>query len=353
MYFCSMFENKNSRTELSQLGEFGLIQYIKDNVTLSQPGSLTGIGDDAAVIDNGPGRTIITTDMLLEGVHFDLAYCPLKHLGYKSVVVNVSDLCAMNATPRQIVIGLGLSNRFSLDAIEEFYSGVLLACERYGVDLVGGDTTSSKSGLVISITAIGSAPAEDLVYRSGAKENDLICVTGDLGAAYMGLQLLNREKQIYIENPQAQPDLQGYDYILERQLKPEARLDIIRRFKTWYIQPSSMIDISDGLASELLHICKASDKGCQIYEDKLPIDHLTRELGMELGMDATVAALNGGEDYELLFTLPLSEYEKIKDRGEISIIGHITDANAGYQFVDRQNGVHPLTAQGWDAFLSK
>jgi thiamine-monophosphate kinase len=348
-----MFENKNSRTELNQLGEFGLIQYIKDNVTLSQPGSLTGIGDDAAVIDNGPGRTVITTDMLLEGVHFDLAYCPLKHLGYKSVVVNVSDLCAMNATPRQIVIGLGLSNRFSLDAIEEFYAGVLLACERYGVDLVGGDTTSSKSGMVISITAIGSAPQEELVYRNGAKENDLICVTGDLGAAYMGLQLLNREKQIYLENPQAQPDLQGYDYILERQLKPEARLDITRRFKTWYIQPTSMIDISDGLASEILHICKASDKGCQIYEEKLPIDHLTRELGMELGIDATVAALNGGEDYELLFTLPISEYEKIKDRAEISIIGHITDVNAGYQFIDRQNGVHPLTAQGWDAFLAK
>ncbi|HOS48451.1 MAG TPA: thiamine-phosphate kinase [Bacteroidia bacterium] len=348
-----MFENKNSRTELNQLGEFGLIQYIKDNVTLSQPGSLTGIGDDAAVIDNGPGRTVITTDMLLEGVHFDLSYCPLKHLGYKSVVVNVSDLCAMNATPRQIVIGLGLSNRFSLDAIEEFYAGVMLACERYGVDLVGGDTTSSKSGMVISITAIGSAPQEELIYRNGAKENDLICVTGDLGAAYMGLQLLNREKQIYLENPQAQPDLQGYDYILERQLKPEARLDIIRRFKTWYIQPTSMIDISDGLASEILHICKASNKGCQIYEEKLPIDHLTRELGMELGIDATVAALNGGEDYELLFTLPISEYEKIKDRAEISIVGHITDVNAGYQFVDRQNGVHPLTAQGWDAFLSK
>jgi len=348
-----MFENKNSRTELNQLGEFGLIQYIKNNVTLSQPGSLTGIGDDAAVIDNGPGRTVITTDMLLEGVHFDLSYCPLKHLGYKSVVVNVSDLCAMNATPRQIVIGLGLSNRFSLDAIEEFYAGVMLACERYGVDLVGGDTTSSKSGMVISITAIGSAPQEELIYRNGAMENDLICVTGDLGAAYMGLQLLNREKQIYLENPQAQPDLQGYDYILERQLKPEARLDIIRRFKTWYIQPTSMIDISDGLASEILHICKASNKGCQIYEEKLPIDHLTRELGMELGIDATVAALNGGEDYELLFTLPISEYEKIKDRAEISIVGHITDVNAGYQFVDRQNGVHPLTAQGWDAFLSK
>lgn len=348
-----MFDNKNSRTELQSLGEFGLIKYIKDNVTLSQSGSLIGIGDDAAVIDNGPGRTVVSTDMLLEGVHFDLSYCPLKHLGYKSVVVNVSDICAMNAVPKQIVIGIALSNRFSLDAVEEFYEGVLLACERYGVDLVGGDTCSSQAGMVISITAIGIAQDEELVYRTGALENDLICVTGDLGAAYMGLQLLNREKQIYLENPQAQPDLQGFDYILERQLKPEARQDIIQRFKTWYIKPNSMIDVSDGLASELLHICKASNVGCQIYEEKLPIDHLTRDLGMELGLDPTVAALNGGEDYELLFTIPMSEYEKIKDRAEISIIGHITNKDAGMNLVDKQNGVHPLTAQGWDAFLNK
>lgn len=348
-----MFDNKNSRTELQSLGEFGLIKYIKDNVTLSQPGSLKGIGDDAAVIDNGPGRTVVTTDMLLEGVHFDLSYCPLKHLGYKSVVVNVSDICAMNAVPKQIVIGIGLSNRFSLDAIEEFYEGVLLACERYGVDLVGGDTCSSQSGMVISITAIGIAQEEELVYRNGAQENDLICVTGDLGAAYMGLQLLNREKKIYLENPQAQPDLQGYDYILERQLKPEARLDIIQRFKTWYVKPNSMIDVSDGLASELLHICNSSSVGCQIYEEKLPIDHLTRDLGMELGLDPTVAALNGGEDYELLFTISMNDYEKIKDRAEISIIGHITNKDAGLNLVDKQNGVHPLTAQGWDAFLNK
>jgi thiamine-monophosphate kinase len=348
-----MFDNKNSRTELQSLGEFGLIKYIKDNVTLYQPGSLTGIGDDAAVIDNGPGRTVVTTDMLLEGVHFDLSYCPLKHLGYKSVVVNVSDICAMNAVPKQIVIGIGLSNRFSLDAIEEFYEGVLLACERYGVDLVGGDTCSSQAGMVISITAIGIAQEDELVYRNGAQENDLICVTGDLGAAYMGLQLLNREKKIYLENPQAQPDLQGYDYILERQLKPEARLDIIQRFKTWYVKPNSMIDVSDGLASELLHICNASSVGCQVYEEKLPIDHLARDLGMELGLDPTVAALNGGEDYELLFTISMSDYEKIKDRAEISIIGHITNKDAGLNLVDKQNGVHPLTAQGWDAFLNK
>ena len=345
-----MFENKNTRTELGQLGEFGLIEYIRENVKLSQPGSLTGIGDDAAVIDNGSERTVVSTDMLIEGVHFDLAYCPLKHLGYKAVVVNVSDLCAMNATPRQIVISLGLSNRFSLDAVEELYEGIFLACENYGVDLVGGDTCSSPSGLVINITAIGSAAADKIVYRNGAKVNDLICVTGDVGGAYMGLQLLSREKRIFLENPTAQPDLSGYDYLLERQLKPEARMDIINKFKTWYIQPSSLIDVSDGLASELLHICRASDVGCQIYEEKIPIDHLTRELGLELGLDPTVAALNGGEDYELLFTIPLTEFEKINERAEISIIGHITHKEAGYTLVDRQNGAHPLVAQGWDAF---
>lgn len=348
-----MFENKDNRTELQNLGEFGLIEHIKNQVKLTQPGSIIGIGDDAAVINNGEGQTVITTDLLLEGVHFDLSYCPLKHLGYKSVVVNISDVCAMNAIPKQITLGLGISNRFSLETVEEFFSGVLLACERYGVDLVGGDTTSSQSGMVISITAIGIAPAQDIVYRNGAKENDLICVTGDLGGAYMGLQLLNREKKIFLENPNAQPDLQGFDYILERQLKPEARLDIVQRFKTWYLQPTSMIDISDGLASEILHICHQSEVGCQIYEEKLPIDHLTRELGMELGLDATMAALNGGEDYELLFTIPMSEYEKVKDRAEISVVGHITHKSAGYHFVDRQNNVHPLSAQGWDAFLSK
>lgn len=345
-----MFENKDNRTELETLGEFGLINHIKQSIHLQNPGSLTGIGDDAAVIDNGPGRTIVTTDMLLEGVHFDLTYTPLKHLGYKAVVVNISDICAMNALPTQIVCGLALSNRFSLEAVEELMLGMKLACERYGVDLVGGDTCASKSGLVISITAIGHAKEEALVYRSGAKINDLICVTGDLGAAYMGLQLLNREKKIFLENPAAQPELKGYDYLLERQLKPEARLDIIQRFETWFIQPSSMIDISDGLASELMHLCTQSTTGCQIYEEKIPIDHLTSELGVELGLDPTVAALNGGEDYELLFTLSLTEYEKIKDRAEISIIGHMTEATAGYLFVDRQQNVHELKAQGWDAF---
>jgi thiamine-monophosphate kinase len=347
-----MFENKQNRTELSSLGEFGLIDHIRQQVKLVQPGSLKGIGDDAAVIDNGPGQAIVTTDLLLEGVHFDLTYTPLKHLGYKAVVVNLSDICAMNATPRQIVCALGLSNRFSLEAVEELMEGILLACERYGVDLVGGDTCSSSSGLVISITAIGNAPAGEVVYRNGAGVNDLICVTGDIGAAYMGLQLLNREKRIFLENPSVQPELSGYDYLLERQLKPEARLDIVQRFNTWYLRPTAMIDVSDGLASDLIHVCRQSGKGCQIYEDKLPIDHLVRELGMELGIDPTVAALNGGEDYELLFTIPLSEFEKIRERAEIAVIGHITDEPGAYRFIDRQQQVHELKAQGWDAFRS-
>lgn len=347
-----MFENKNGRTELSALGEFGLIGHISQHVKLHQPGSLKGIGDDAAVIDNGPGRTVVTTDMLVEGVHFDLSYCPLKHLGYKAVAVNLSDLCAMNAQPRQILCGLSLSNRFSLEAVEELISGMLLACERYGADLVGGDTCSSAGGLSISITAIGHAQENELVYRSGARENDLICVTGDLGSAYMGLQLLNREKRVFLENPNIQPELSGHDYLLERQLKPEPRVDMLQRFTSWYVKPSAMIDISDGLASDLMHICKASGVGCKVYEEKLPIDHLTRELALEFGIDPTVAALNGGEDYELLFTLPLSEYGKISDRSEISIVGHITAADEGYRFIDRQEHEHELRAQGWDAFRS-
>ena len=347
-----MFENKEDRTELNELGEFGLINFIKDAVQLKNPESLEGIGDDAAVIDNKL-LTVVTTDLLLEKIHFDLSYCPLKHLGYKAVVVNVSDIYAMNAEPKQIVIGLGLSNRFSLDAVEELYEGIRLACDMYGVDLVGGDTSASASGLVISVTAIGAAKKEDLVYRDGASLNDLICVTGDLGAAYMGLQLLQREKQVYLETPTVQPDLSGYDYLLERQLKPEARKDIIRQLKELNIKPTSMIDISDGLSSELLHICTQSKVGCQVYEEKIPIDHLTRQLADEFEMVPTVAAMNGGEDYELLFTIPLSEYEKIKDRSEISIIGHITDESAGYTLVDTQNVSHPLTAQGWNSLLNK
>lgn len=348
--FALMFENRENRTELQELGEFGLIDRINKSVSLTQPGTIRGIGDDAAVVDNGKGKTVLTTDMLLEGVHFDLSYVPLKHLGYKAVMVNLSDICAMNAEPKQILVSIGLSNRFSLEALDELYEGILLACSQYGVDLVGGDTTSSRQGLVINITAIGFADEKDLVYRDGAKVNDLICVTGDLGAAYMGLQILNREKEVFLENPAAQPDLEGFDYLLERQLKPEARVDIIRKFKTWYIKPNAMIDISDGLASEIIHICKQSGTGCQIYEEKIPVDHLTRETARDFNLDPSVCALNGGEDYELLFTIPLKSFEQIKERVEISVIGHITDVSAGYNFVDRQGGVHPLTAQGWDAF---
>ena len=352
-----MFENKEGRTELNELGEFGLIKLINESVQLRNPETVAGIGDDAAVIDLSPTEgekkvAVVTTDMLLENVHFDLSYCPLKHLGYKAVVVNLSDIYAMNAEPKQIVIGLALSNRFSLDAVEELYEGIRLACEIYGVDLVGGDTTSSTSGLVISITAIGAAAKENIVYRNGAKQNDLICVTGDLGAAYLGLQLLQREKQVYLEAPGVQPDLSGYDYLLERQLKPEARKDIITQLRVLNIQPTAMIDISDGLSSELLHICSQSRVGCQVYEEKIPIDHLARQLADELGIMATVAAMNGGEDYELLFTIPLSDYEKIKDRTDISIIGHITDENAGCVMIDNQDNLHPLTAQGWNS-LSK
>ena len=348
-----MFDNKQNRTELGDIGEFGLINVIAKAVHLKNKSSLRGIGDDAAIIDNEGNTTVVTTDLLLENIHFDLSYCPLKHLGYKAVVVNLSDIYAMNAEPKQIVVGLGLSNRFSLDAVEELYDGIRLACDVYGVDLVGGDTSSSASGLIISITAIGTADKQDLVYRNGARVNDLICVTGDLGAAYMGLQLLQREKQVFLEAPTVQPDLTGYDYLLARQLKPEARKDIIARLKELGIKPTSMIDVSDGLSSELLHLCSQSQVGCQVYQDKLPIDHLTQQLAVEFGVDATAAVMNGGEDYELLFTIPLSDYEKIKDRSEISIIGHVTELATGSVMVDQSDNVHPLTAQGWNSLSNK
>ena len=348
-----MLENKNNRTELSEIGEFGLVKYIKEQVILNHPSTIKGIGDDAAVLELGDVQTIVSTDLLIEGVHFDLSYVPLKHLGYKAVVVNISDICAMNAKPTQITTSIAVSNRFPVEAIEELYEGILLACKGYNVDLVGGDTSTSNLGLVISISAIGTAENEKVVYRSGAQVNDLICVSGDLGAAYMGLQLLNREKQVFLEAPTAQPDLEGYDYLLERQLKPEARVDIIQKFNEWNIKPTSMIDISDGLASELLHLCDASGKGCQIYEEKIPIDHLTRELARDFGLDPTICAMNGGEDYELLFTIPLSEYEKVMDKSEISIIGHITDISSGVTFVDRQDGQHQIKAMGWDSFKGR
>ena len=346
------FDN-TSRTELSQLGEFGLIRHLTQHIELAHDSTVKGVGDDAAVLHYGNEETVISTDMLVEGIHFDLSYVPLKHLGYKSVIVNLSDIFAMNAVPSQLLVSIAISNRFGLEAIEELYAGMLLACEKYKIDLVGGDTTSSLSGLVISITAMGKAPAERLVYRNGARETNLLCVSGDLGAAYMGLQVLEREKSVFRENPKIQPDLEGKDYILERQLKPEARKDIVKLLAELKITPTSMIDVSDGLSSEILHLCTQSDVGAEIYEDKLPIDQLTFDTAREFNLDPTVCALNGGEDYELLFTVDLSDYDKIKDLEKISIIGHITSASKGRLLVDRAGGVHELTAQGWNALLKK
>lgn len=344
------FDN-TSRTELSELGEFGLIKHLTQYIELNNASSLKGVGDDAAVIDNEGLQTVVSTDMLVEGVHFDLTYVPLKHLGYKSVVVNLSDIYAMNAEPRQIVVSVAISNRFSLEAIEELYAGMLLACKKYKVDLVGGDTTSSRSGLVLSITVIGAAKKEDLVYRDGAKETNLLCVSGDLGAAYMGLQILEREKSIFKENPNLQPDLEGKDYILERQLKPEARKDIIELFKSLDIRPTSMIDVSDGLSSEILHLCSQSKVGVELYEDKLPIDPLTFETAREFNLDPTVCALSGGEDYELLFTIDIGDYEKVKNSMDVTVIGHITNASKGCLMVAKAGTVHELKAQGWNALL--
>ncbi len=343
-----MFENKENRTELEALGEFGLIKHLSGRITHKNPLTVKGIGDDCAVIDRGSIYEVITTDMLLEGIHFDLTYCPMKHLGYKSVMVNLSDIYAMNATPTHIVVALGLSNRFSQEAVEELYEGMLLACERCGIDIIGGDTSSSKSGLVISITAVGHARPDQIVYRSGAREHDLICVSGDLGAAYMGLQILNREKQIFLDNPEIQPDLSGADYIVERQLKPEARKDIIEALQLHGVMPTSMIDISDGLASELFHICTASNTGCRIYEEKIPLDVQTVGMAEEFQMNPTVAALSGGEDYELLFTINQSDFEKVKSIKNIHFIGHITSENSGLALIDKSDHETPLRAQGWD-----
>lgn len=356
-YFCTLFnsitmkdnDNEITRTELDELGEFGLIDHLTHDFPLCNPSSLKGVGDDAAVINHEGERTLVSVDLLVEGVHFDMTYTPLKHLGYKSAVVNFSDIYAMNGTPTQIVVGLALSNRYSLEALEELYSGIRLACERYNVDMVGGDTTSSKSGLMISITVIGKAREEDVVYRSGAKKNDLLCVSGDLGGAYMGLLVLNREKAEFMANPNMQPQLKGMDYVLERQLKPEARKDIIEQLKTLGVKPTSMIDISDGLASEILHICKESGVGCQLYEDKIPIDPTTVKLSKDFDIVPSVSALNGGEDYELLFTIDQADYEKIKTiSADVSVIGYITDDKGVAELVTNDLHVIPLKAQGWD-----
>ncbi len=343
----------NSRTELSELGEFGIIKHLTKNIVLQNENSVLGVGDDCAVIDNSGKQTVVTTDMLLEGVHFDLMYVPLKHLGYKAVMVNLSDVYAMNATPRQITVSIALSNRFSIEAIEELYEGIYLACAKCKVDLVGGDTTSSRAGLVISITAIGEANAEDIVRRDGAKESDLLVVSGDLGGAYAGLQLLEREKEVYKTNPNIQPDLEGHDYILERQLKPEARMDVPELLKKLGVRPGSMIDISDGLSSEILHLCTASKVGCNLYEEKIPIDPTTIAMAQEFGLDPTVCALSGGEDYELLFSIDLADYDKIKGNPNFTVIGHFTNAAAGCNLIARNGALYPITAQGWDSLIKK
>lgn len=345
-----MLEN-TGRTELSSLGEFGLIKHLTQFIELKNESSVKGIGDDAAIIDYKGKQMVVSTDMLVEGVHFDLAYVPLKHLGFKCVSVNVSDIYAMNAIPKQITVSFAVSNRFSVEALEELYSGIMTACHKYKVDVVGGDTTTAKSGLVISITAIGEANADELIYRDGAKEGDLLCVTGDLGAAYVGLQLLEREKKIFMESPGVQPDLGGYDYILERQLKPEARKDIPPLLKMLKVKPTAMIDISDGLASEILHLCTQSETGCNLFEDKIPIDPSTYTLAREFNLDPTVCALSGGEDYELLFTIDQSDFPKIKANPDITVIGHMTSKKEGVNLITKGGTSHPLTAQGWDSLL--
>ena len=347
-----MAEN-NSRTELSELGEFGIIKHLTKNIVLKNESTKLGVGDDCAVIEYKNKQSVITTDMLVEGVHFDLMYVPLKHLGYKAVMVNLSDVYAMNAVPKQITVSIALSNRFSIEALEELYEGIYLACSKCKVDLVGGDTTSSTSGMVLSITAIGEAAAEDIVRRDTAKESDLLVVSGDLGGAYMGLQLLEREKEVYKANPKIQPDLEGHDYILERQLKPEARMDIPELLKKLEVKPTAMIDISDGLSSEILHICESSQVGCNLYEEKIPIDPTTINMARDFNLDPTVCALSGGEDYELLFTIDLKDYDKIKGNPNFTVIGHMTAKSAGANLIARNGALYPITAQGWDALLNK
>lgn len=344
-----MSSEKKKISLVSDLGEFEFIDRITEKINIKSPDVIKGVGDDAAVINNTK-KTIVTTDILTEGVHFNLVYTPLKHLGYKAVVVNLSDIYAMNAIPGQIVVSIAFSGKFSVQAIEEIYDGIKTACEMYNVDLVGGDTSASFTGLTINITAIGQADKNSIVYRNKAQKNDLICVTGNLGAAYMGLQLLERENKIFKENPSMQPQLDGYDYILRRQLKPEARKDVIEKLAQHNILPTSMIDISDGLSSELFHICTQSSVGCTIYEEKIPIDQETATLSEEFHLSPITCALNGGEDYELLFTVPLSQHDAIAELKDISIIGHITDKNEGLQIVTEKGESISLSAQGWKSF---
>lgn len=345
-----MFQDKEpSKTALGELGEFGLIEHLTQQFSISQESTIYGIGDDAAILDFNNLQTVITTDLLVEGVHFDLSYMPLKHLGYKAVMVNLSDVYAMNAKATQITVSIAVSNRFPLEALEELYSGISHAARTYGVDLVGGDTTSSTKGLLISITALGTAQPENIVKRSGAKPNDLLVVTGDLGAAYMGLQVLEREKEVFKVNPNAQPDLEPYTYLVERQLKPEARRDIIESFEKLELKPTSMIDISDGLSSEIIHLCKSGNVGCKLYEEKIPLDPQVISVCEEFDIDSTTVALNGGEDYELLFTVDQGDYDKLKANPHFTIIGHITPETEGMHLITRANTQIPIVARGWNA----
>ena len=335
--------------DLKDLGEFGLIERLTKKIKLFNENTLLGPGDDAAII-NSSKEILVSSDMLVEGIHFDMAFTPLKHLGYKSVIVNISDIYAMNGTPKQITVGLAISSKYTLEAIEEFYDGILLACEKYKVDVIGGDITSCINGLTISVTAIGEAMKKEIVKRSGAKENDLLITTGDLGGAYMGLNVLQREKEVWKSNPNMQPELDNYNYILERQLKPEARRDVIEFLKKCNVIPTSMIDISDGLASEVFHICTSSNVGCQLYEEKIPIDPQTYQTSMDFNTNPTVSALNGGEDYELLFTINQKDYEKIKNDPNLTVIGHITKKSQGINLIGNGNSSTPLQAQGWNHF---
>ncbi len=346
-----MIEDKNQeRTKISDLGEFGLIDHLTKNFKIQQKSTIKGVGDDAAVLGFNNEKIVLTTDLLIEGVHFDLSYVPLKHLGYKAVMVNLSDVYAMNATATQITVSIALSNRFPLEAIEELYAGIELASRNYNVDVVGGDTTSSNKGLIISVSAIGKVKEEGVVYRSGAKANDLLVVTGDLGGAYMGLQVLEREKEVFKVNPNNQPDLDAYTYIIERQLKPEARKDIIKLLKDLEVKPSSMIDISDGLSSEIIHLCKQSKVGCDLYEDKIPLDPQVISTCEEFKIDSTMIALSGGEDYELLMTISQEDYPKIKGNPNFTVIGHMTTEDSGMHLITRDNTKIPLKAQGWNSF---
>ena len=347
-----MIEDKSpQRTSISQLGEFGLINHLTKNFKIFQPSTLKGIGDDAAVLDFKDKKIVISTDLLIEGIHFDLAYMPLKHLGYKAVVVNISDICAMNAKATHITVSVAVSNRFPLEALEELFAGITLAVNEYKVDVIGGDTTSSQKGLIISITAIGEADVEEITYRNGAKQDNLLVVTGDLGAAYMGLQVLEREKQVFQVNPNSQPDLDTYSYLIERQLKPEARKDIRTLLHALEIKPTSMIDISDGLSSEIIHLCKQSAVGCNLYEEKLPLDPQFINVCEEFNIDSTTVAINGGEDYELLFTIDISDFDKIKANPNFTVIGHMVSENEGMHLITRADTKIPLKARGWDAIL--